>query len=51
MVEIQDGGSHEQEIVIYQPVCNVAARLFDDYTILMHSKSMSLIKLFFVIIL
>ena len=34
MVEIQDGGSHEQEIVIYEPVCNVAApaQLFDGCT-------------------
>ena len=29
MVKIQDGGSQEQEIVIYHPVCNVAARLFN----------------------
>ena len=32
MVKIQDGGSQKQEIVIYQPVCNVAARLFNSYT-------------------
>ena len=32
MVKIQDGGSHEQEIVIYAPVCNVTARLFDGCT-------------------
>ena len=32
MVKFQDGGSHEQETVIYQPVCNVAARLFDGCT-------------------